>query len=233
MKVAAISILLLLFVTGYVIGQHPVEILKHSDFTAADSLALLKEYGNNKQLPEKFALQALIALSYYPELKNTQIAFVVKPAYSLLQTRPKGHGIFCRSTRRFTITISDSSYWKLEPIRLDPMNFNAQIGVIGHELGHVADFTRRSFINLAWSGVRHISSKYIDRFEYRTDSICIAHGLGYQLLAWSRFVRATLHTDNYDGADNIDKPMMRERYMNPNTIIAHIKAMPIYNKQLK
>jgi hypothetical protein len=210
-------------------AQKPVKEFIRSTFTQADSLRLAKEYGNNKQLPEKFALQALIALSYFPELKNTYIKFVVKPAYSLLQTRPAGHGILNRNTRRFTITISDSSYWKLEPIMLDPMNFNAQIGVIGHELSHVSDFKRRSFINLAISGIRHISSKYIDRFEYRTDSLCIAHGLGYQLLAWSRFVRTTLHTDNYDGADNIDKPMMHERYMNPVTITGHIKKMAIYN----
>lgn len=229
MKMRATFILFtVLFYAGIAYAQKPVEAFKHSDFTADDSLRLLKQYGNNKQLPPKFALQALIALSYYPELKNTAITFVIKPAYSLLQTRPAAHGIFNRTTRRFTITISDSSYWKLEPIRLDPMNFNAQIGVIGHELGHVADFSKRSFINLAMSGVKHISSKYIDRFEYMTDSICIAHGLGYQLLAWSRFVRATLHTDNYDGADNINKPMMHERYMNPPTIIAHMKKMGIY-----
>ncbi len=215
--------------TGYLFAQKPVEVFHRSSFTAADSTRLANEYGTNKQLPAGFELQALIALSYYPELKNTHIRFIVKPAYSLLQTRPVGHGIFNRRTRRFTITISDSSYWKLQPIKLDSMNFNAQVGVIGHELGHVSDFTRRSLMNLLFSGIGHISSKYIDRFEYRTDSICIAHGLGYQLLAWSRFVRATLHTNNYDGADNIDKPMLHERYMNPTTIIAHMKAMAIYN----
>jgi hypothetical protein len=109
------------------------------------------------------------------------------------------------------------------------MNFNAQVGVLGHELGHVSDFIHRTFISLAMSGVKHISSKYIDRFEYMTDGICIAHGLGYQLLSWSEFVRKTLHTDNYDGADNIDKPMMHERYMNPTTIRAKIAANPKYN----
>jgi len=210
------------------VAQQPVKAFKHSDFTAADSLALLRAYSHNKQLPPGFQLQALVALSYFPELKNTHIRFMVKHAYSLLQTRPIGRGIFNRHTRQFTITISDSTYWKLATIQLDNMNFNAQVGVIGHELSHVSDFIRRSFIDLAMSGVKHISSKYIDGFEYRTDSICIAHGLGCQLLAWSRFVRATLHTGDYDGADNINKPMLHERYMNPATIIAHMKKMEIY-----
>jgi hypothetical protein len=209
-------------------AQQPVKVFKRSDFSVQDSLRLANEYGKNKQLPRGFELQALIALSFFPELKNTHVNFIIKPAYSLLQTRPLSKGILSRRTRRFSITISDSSYWKLQPIELDSMNFNAQVGVLGHELSHVSDFSRRSFFSLAGSGIGHISSKYIDRFEYMTDGICIAHGLGYQLLAWSRFVRTALHTDNYDGADNIDKPMLHERYMNPATILAKIAENPLY-----
>jgi len=210
-------------------SQPPVMVFARAGFSATDSLRLLREFGNNKTLPRGFELQSLIALSYFPELKNTRIEFRVKPAYSLLQTRPVAHGIFSRKTRHYTITISDSSYWKLEPIRLDPMNFNAQVGVLGHELSHVADFSRRSLVGLVASGIGHLSSRYIDHFEFRTDSICLAHGLGYQLLAWSIFVRSMLHTDNYDGADNIDKPMMHERYMNPSTIRARIAQNPLYD----
>ena len=214
--------------TGTAVAQKPVKIFRRSDFTAADSLRLLRQYGDNKQLPKTFELQALIALSYFPELTNTRIQFIVKPAYSLLQTRPAGRGIFNRHTRRFFMTISDSTYWKLAPIQLAAMDFNAQVGVIGHELSHVSDFISRNFISLAMSGVKHLSSKYIDRFEYQTDSICIAHGLGYQLLAWSKFVRTNLNSGNYDGSDNIDKPMLHERYMNPATIIAHMQRMAVY-----
>lgn len=210
------------------LAQAPVKAFSRKNFTQADSLRLLKEYGQNKQLPENFELQALVALSYFPDLKNVRINFVVKPAYSLLQTRPVGRGIFNRRTRRFTITISDSTYWKLQPIKLSAMNFNAQVGVLGHELSHVSDFINRSLLSLTMSGVKHLSSKYIDRFEYLTDSICIAHGLGYQLLAWSKFVREALHTTNYEGADNVDKPMLRERYMNPATIIVLMQKMDMY-----
>jgi len=214
--------------SGSASAQRPVSQFRRQSYTTEDSLFLLQQYGPNKQLPAGFQLQALIALSYFPELKNTHIRFIVKPAFSLLQTRPEVHGIFNRQTRLFTITISDSTYWKLEPIKLAAMNFNAQIGVIGHELSHVSDFISRNFISLVMSGVKHLSTKYIDRFEYRTDSICIAHGLGYQLLAWSTFVRQQLQLKNYDGSDNIDKPMLHERYMNPETIVAHMIKMDIY-----
>ena len=55
--------------------------------------------------------------------------------------------------------------------------------------------------------IRNVSSRYIDRFEFKTDSICIAHGLGYQLLAWSSFVRQKMHRENWDGADYVHQPM--------------------------
>lgn len=208
--------------------QQPVKYFKRTDFTGEDSIRLLNEYGKNKVLVPRFALATLVALSYFPELKDTRIQFITKPAYSPLRTNPRFKGIFCHKTRMLTIIISDSTMWKLEPITLSHMDFNTQVGVLGHELSHASDFKRRSFVNLAGTGIGHLSSRYIDRFEYNTDSICIAHGLGYQLLSWSIFVRKTLDTNNYDGADNIAKPMVRERYMNPETIIARMKKTTIY-----
>jgi len=75
--------------------------------------------------------------------------------------------------------------------------------------------------------VRNVSTKYIDRFEFRTDSICIAHGLGYQLLAWSSFVRQKMHRKNWDGSDNVHQTMEKERYMNLSTIRKRIAENPI------
>ena len=119
------------------------------------------------------------------------------------------------------------------PILLKNMDFNAQVGVIGHELSHISDFISKNSFGLMRVGVGNLSQKFLDRFEYRTDSICIAHGLGYQLLSWSIFVRKALHYQNWDGADNIDKgPMVRERYMNPLTIKKRISNLPMY-QQLK
>ncbi len=226
-------VLLFLIIACKVSAQKPVKHFERSDFTAEDSIKLLNEYGKNKKLIPDFALQTLIALSYYPELKNTHINFLFKPAHTPLTTKPDFPDVmYKRSKRTFTIIISDSSMWKLQPVLLQHMDFNTQIGVLGHELSHVVDFSQNSLLQLISSGIGHVfSSKYIDRFEYRTDSICIAHGLGYQLLAWSNFVRKTMHTENWDGADNINMPVMnRERYMNPETIIKRIKSNHLYAK---
>jgi hypothetical protein len=211
---------------------HPVRYFERRDFSTEDSLRLLNEFGKNKILIPQFALPTLIALSYYPELKNTHIRFIYKPAVSTLETKPTFPSLVLNGGRRtFIIVISDSSMPQIQPIVLPKMDFNAQIGIIGHELSHVVDFKQRSLLSMIGSGIGHLfSSKYVDRFEFRTDSICIAHGLGYQLLAWSTFIRNIMHTTNWQGADNVKKmPMMHERYMNPSTIEKYMGEMTIYN----
>lgn len=114
------------------------------------------------------------------------------------------------------------------PILFQNLPFNAQIGVIGHELGHVVEFSCMATIKIVEHAASNVSSKYIDHFEFKTDSICITHGLGYQLLAWSTYVRKVMHKDNWDGADNVHKPMVRERYMNPSTIRKRISQLRLY-----
>ena len=213
-------------------GQQPVQRFDPSSFSKEDSLQLVKLYGRNKEILPQFALSTLIALSYFPELADTHIRFVFKNAYSPLRTKPDTWGIWRKGSKRsYTVTISDSSQFKLAFILLPFMGFNARIGVIGHELSHVADFSAMNILQLAASGIGHISTRYIDRFEYRTDGICIAHGLGHQLMEWSKFVRERLHTKNWEGSDNINKPVMeRERYMNPATIQARMDNLAMYKK---
>ena len=224
-----------LIITEFTYAQNgkPVVSFERSDFTSQDSLELMNTYGKNKEFIPEFTLQTLIALSYFPELKDTHIRFIYKPAHSPFTTRPVFPNLLLKGNKRkFTITVSDSSMRKLEPVLIQHMDFNTQIGIIGHELSHASDFSGRSLLSLIGSGIGHIfSSRYIDRFEFRTDSICIAHGLGYQLLAWSIFVRRTMHTENWEGADNINVPVMtRERYMNPSTIRLHIADDSLYSK---
>jgi hypothetical protein len=231
-RYSLLFIVILSCIAADVAAQVPVESLDPSSFTREDSIALVKMYGKNKKIIPRFALSMLIALSYFPELENTRIRFVFKDAHSPLRTKPNVWGIWRKGNNRsYTITISDSSEFKLEFILLPFMGFNARTGVIGHELSHVADFSSMNLLQLAASGIGHISTHYIDRFEYRTDSICIAHGLGYQLLEWSRFVRERLHTKNWEGSDNINEPIMtRERYMNPSTIQRRIQNSALYKK---
>jgi len=211
-------------------SQKPEKEFSENSFSAEDYSIIKKTVSNQKEIPAQFQKQILIALTYFPELEDTRIILRIKHVHTPLASRPSWTSILRNNENRvFVITISDSSDAILTPILLKNMPFNAQVGVIGHELSHISDFISKNSIGLMRVGLGNLSQHFLDRFEYRTDSICIAHGLGYQLLSWSIFVRQVFNDKNWDGADNIDKgPMDRERYMNPSTIRRRIAQSPLY-----
>ena len=222
---------LFLFISPFFIfGQKPRKIFEPDSLSNQFISELKSEFAKNKKYPQPYEKQILLALSYYPELKNTSILFRIRKRHTPLDTRSTWLGLLQSLKKRdYVVTISDSSEPMLTPILFKNLPFNAQVGVIGHELGHVTDFSSMFTSQILKHAVRNVSTKYIDRFEYRTDSICIGHGLGYQLFTWSSFVRQKMHKENWDGADNVHQPMERERYMNPSTIRKRIAENPIYH----
>ena len=75
-------------------------------------------------------------------------------------------------------------------------------------------------------GIGHLSKRYIDRMEYNTDRICIQHGLGKYLLAYSEHVRASMHVHTWRGVDFVmTNDQKHERYMNPDTIEKYMSRM--------
>lgn len=180
---------------------------------ASDTLFL------NKKIDSTFRQQIQGALLFYPELKNTKITFRVKKTLVPLAARPRVWAV-CQKpkNRRYIVTISSKTIRKLEPILLKNLSFNAQVGVLGHEISHVADFNQRKgryFIKLL---LMQVSKKAMDVFENNTDRRTIEHGLGYQLLSWSTEVRHNLKINQWGGADK-KGIQERERYMSPSSIL--------------
>ena len=173
----------------------------------------------NKKMDSTFIKQIQGALLFFPELKNTHITFRVKKTLVPLAARPRIWAVFQKpKNRKYLITISTKTIGQLEPILLNNLSFNAQIGVLGHEISHVADFNSRKsgyFIKLLFM---HLSKKAMDIFENNTDKRTITHGLGYQLLAWSTEVRQNLKIKDWGGAEK-NGAQERERYMSPNAIL--------------
>lgn len=200
----------------------PQEIL-FSNTDGKDATDLL-QYAVHKILPEGYEKETLEALSHFPELENVRIHFKIKKSFSTLKTRPGFFSLFLpRGHRSYNIIISNKTIQKLKPLMFEHLSYEARVGVIGHELSHVTDLSEKNTWQCFKVGIGHLSARYLDHFEFNTDMICIKHGLGKDLEAWSRYIRNTMHTYFWRGADYANKPGTRhERYMNPSTIEKNI-----------
>ncbi|MEO1434053.1 MAG: hypothetical protein AAFV80_00860, partial [Bacteroidota bacterium] len=115
---------------------------------------LLERFGQQKQLPEGYEKQALLALSFYPELKLTDIEFRLGD-YGFAHTcRPKILPLLNPlGKRKYLITISRSLDGPLQATLFGALPFEAQVGVLGHELAHILDYESKSAAGLIKDGV--------------------------------------------------------------------------------
>ncbi len=213
-------------------AQNIVKEFSSTNFKIEQLKEIKNEFGTNKIIPKVYEKQILIALSYFPELKNTSIEFRLKKTNTPLSSKPKLFGLLqSAKNRKYIVTISEATNSRLKPILFKNLNFNAQVGVLGHELSHVSDYMTKGFAKMSNLLLIEIfSKKQVDKFETRIDYICINHGLGYQLLDWSKSVRQNLKIDYWRGADNVNYNNKKERYLNPETIVKTIESLSIYNQ---
>lgn len=184
-------------------------------------------------MPAEFEKQILTALSYFPELRETTITFVlVKGNSGVIETRPEWISVFRNSKhRRYLVFIGDSSAKHSPVFKFRDSPVNGQVGIIGHELVHILYFSRKNSFGLLHTGIAHISTRYMDNFENKTDSICIERGLGYQLIDWNIYLRKAFGMkDPEKGPDPFLNDTTRERYMSPERIRQVIKKSKLYRK---
>jgi len=176
-----------------------------------DSLCSI--YGSNKTIPEEIELQALLALSHYPELKDIPIEFILKEAIIPLASRPKPKTIFGKKDKRlYKVVISTGGMDQMEEILLHNLPFNAQVGIIGHELAHVSDYIGMSYSEIMSFACAYLYPHFREGIEKHTDASTIEHGLGWQLLDYAEYVRSVPSAIE-KGTDWMDK-----YYLNPENI---------------
>ena len=219
------KIILFIFISNILNAQNVTKLF------STDSINIYKYSDTtfiNKTIPLEFKDAIQIALQNYPELKQINIRFKIKKTKSPLSARPTILSVFRKpNKRKYLVTISNLSKKEFNSILLKNLNFNSQIGVLGHELAHIQHYNSKRRIYFIGLALKHLNKKAIDSFEFNTDKICIEHGLGYQLLSWSKEVRQKLDLKQWGGSN---KPNgKRERYMNPETIINSMRWLSIYN----
>lgn len=150
--------------------------------------SLYQNYGANKKFVKEFELQSLIALSYYPELKNVPITFEYSDIKTTMEVRPEYLSVFKSHNRRYIIFIDDKVQNNLG-VLLSEVSFNAQIGVIGHELAHIMDFQHRSVTSMLGLGIDYVIKKNHAKYERSIDEYAIKRGLGWQELEFADYMQ--------------------------------------------
>lgn len=186
---------------------------------------LLEAYQHNKDFQDETLLPSLIALAYYPELRNTKIRFVYQDTKTTLAARPRFLSLLRgREKRAYTIFI-DKKVKGHEGILFEDFPFNAQVGGLGHEYAHIIDYSKRSGFNVLWLGVKYLFSKKARaKLEHKVDKIAIERGLGWQSLAWEE------HVLQNSEASKKYKIYKKKLYLSAEQIKHHMDQCPVYEK---
>ncbi len=155
----------------------------------ANKEKLLAKYGQKKKLPHGYELAALVALSHFPELTYVAIDFKFKQSDTTLSARPRLLSVLVPGRlRKYEVMISKRTRTSKEPVMLKNLDFNMQVGVIGHELAHIADYVRKTPAQVIRYSIMYMFESFRKKIENRTDRLTIKRGLGYQILAYARLV---------------------------------------------
>jgi tetratricopeptide (TPR) repeat protein len=188
-----------------------------------DSLSFIQEkdtldllYGQNKKIPEDYKLCFLIAISHYPELTESKIVFKNAKIKTTLNTRPTILSTIFRDElkRKYIIRVNNSK--KPNKVLINQADFNSKVGLIGHELGHVLDYSHASAFGVMKRGFSYLTKKSKKEYENKIDLLTIQKGLGWQLHDWSHFV---LHNS---GATDKYKKFKQEIYLSHEQIYDHL-----------
>ncbi|MFR9649134.1 MAG: hypothetical protein SNJ33_01910 [Rikenellaceae bacterium] len=174
---------------------------------------------------DEFLEQSLIALSYYPDLVGVKIEFKPSNEKTTMAARPKPRTLFSKRRRRYLILIN-SGESDFDGVKLHDTPFNAQIGVIGHELAHIADYERRNMFSVLGVLFRYADRGRKSLFENEIDWATIERGLGWQLYDWATFsLNNSYSTDEF-------KEFKRKHYLSPEQIKELINFYSKYSDSL-
>jgi hypothetical protein len=151
-----------------------------------DSIDLLTM--GNMVYPDELKDPFLLALSRYPGLIHKRVEVVYKKINTTMASRPHMNFIFRKKgTRVYRIYINAGNS-RRKSILYQNFSKNAQVGILGHELAHVADYVDKTNLGIVLYGLRLSSSKFTKKLEKSTDIEAIDRGFGWQVYDFSSSV---------------------------------------------
>ncbi len=143
-------------------------------------------------MPDELRDVILKALSFYPALQNIEIDFIFNEHIrkSVMQAQPRFTSMYgSRRQRTYLIKISRNFELLGKKIPIQELPETVLIGWIGHELGHIMDYLKRSNWSMILFGIGYYTSNsFIISAERVADTYAIDHGLGDYILATKDFI---------------------------------------------
>ena len=202
------------FVFGQIIPED--KILRYEDMVAlldTTECSLHKIFIDNDTLAAAFRK----AGTHYPELCELRISLRYGSGKTSMAARPYFWSLLRKRDRRRYKVIINNDMQKAQARLIYATPFDARVGVMGHELAHILDYSAKSGLQVMWTGICYLGKKYRRTMEHRIDSTAIVRGLGWQLYRYAYFV---LHEAQIDDTYRRYKADM---YMKPEEIYEMIK----------
>lgn len=159
-----------------------------------------------------YKLAAIAALSFYPELIDSKIVFKDRKTTSSSNARPNIFSCFFKKRHKRKYIISMNIDNRDSILKINNLSFNAKVGLIGHELAHVFDYSQSNIFRLIGRLFSYAFKNKRQAYEKETDSQTIARGMGWQLYDWSTFVLyESCATEKY-------KSFKKQYYLKPEEI---------------
>jgi hypothetical protein len=153
--------------------------------------SLKKIIGENKGLPPGFEVPAAIAYSAFPQLKAAHINMILTEEGAPMESTVAIVSLFGgRRNRRYRILLNNARNSFFDPILLRSLPFDAQVGILAHELGHIAYYENLNVFEFGNWALRYLlQDEFRAAHERTTDLMPLYHGLGSQIYQYAYFVR--------------------------------------------
>ncbi len=143
---------------------------------------------------------ALLALEYYPELKDRKLIFRSRGKATTWAHKavPRVSTLLLPERYRvYQVLIAEDQNGPLIATLFKNLNPNSKVGVLGHELAHVLDYSSMSSVEILNLGIQYyISDEYRLDYERATNCIAMNRGLRPHIMSWSEEVYNYLEQDN-------------------------------------
>jgi hypothetical protein len=156
--------------------------------SALNADSLNAQFSTHKTFQPQIKSAALIALSRFPELKNTRIEFLFKNIKTTMETRPKINLKAFTKHRTYQVFIN-LNQGKNRALDLDSLSETIKIGWIAHELGHIVDYENRTAFSILAMGFYYVTvPSFKKNVENSVDIIAIRHGFGREQIAGVKYL---------------------------------------------